>query len=67
MQLLNGLVLVVGGAGCVRQRAASAELYNPATGTSTQTALRLNGRAAVRRGAAGDGRVLITGGTGTGE
>ena len=43
-QLLNGLVLVVGGQDASSNVLASAELYNPATGTSTPTGARARHR-----------------------
>jgi hypothetical protein len=64
--LADGRVLVTGGFDCVSAGqegiAASAEIYDPATGTFTPTGAMKAGREFHTATLLGDGRVLITGG-----
>ena len=60
--LLNGKVLVAGGAGTNEQGLASAEIYDPATNKWTSTGSMLTPRVARAAVVLKDGRVLVTGG-----
>ena len=60
--LLNGKVLVAGGAGTNEQGLASAEIYDPATNKWTPTGSMLTPRVARAAVVLKDGRVLVTGG-----
>jgi N-acetylneuraminic acid mutarotase len=63
--LTNGLVLVAGGMGCcssTNSAMASAELYNPATGTWTNTGTMTASRKYHTATLLNDGRVLVAGG-----
>ena len=60
--LVNGKVLVAGGAGSDEQGLTSAEIYDPATNKWTATGSMLTPRAARSAVVLKDGRVLVTGG-----
>jgi hypothetical protein len=60
--LVNGKVLVAGGAGPDEQGLTSAETYDPATNKWTATGSMLTARAARSAVVLKDGRVLVTGG-----
>ena len=60
--LMNGKVLVAGGAGSDEQSLASAEIYDPRTNKWNTTGSMLTPRAARSAVVLKDGRVLVTGG-----
>ena len=63
--LPNGKVLVAGGAGSSGNYLASAELYNPASGSWTPTGSLANARYAHTATLLPNGKVLVAGGAGT--
>src|SRR3989442_1245729 len=64
--LADGKVLVSGGERVMGVRLATAEIYDPATGTWTATGPMFFGRDAHTATLLPNGKVLIAGGTGTG-
>ena len=62
--LPDGQVLIAGGEDANFNRLSSAELYNPATGTFTQTGSMTTARLGQSATLLADGQVLVAGGTG---
>jgi hypothetical protein len=66
VKLFNGQVLITGGFDSLEDSLASAEVYNPATGTFAAAANMIAARSHHRVNTVGPGKVFITGGYGAG-